>query len=248
MTTSPPAWSRHLAATHVVRRQAPDPAARHDLLEMLGLIRPGTRLLTPDDDNSYDDVAMALVRTHRNGFDDTRALPAHGTVEGAKVLHGDGVLCLRCKAAAVRADHLAAVAATPPPPRAKKPQAKPAPAPRVKKPTPAKPAPVRQPSTRTRPPCGTSGGYSWHLRQKKLDPTHQACQPCKDAAATRQRDYETARKQKGTPRIRRATPASAARPANTSPTPTGAPTITPPTAEPDQLNQATTHTHPGATR
>lgn len=142
-----PGWSTNLQATQTVRKHALDDADRLRLLDMLRLVQPGTRLLVPDDSRSYDDVNSSTAYQSDNITNATAELPAHGTPKGAVVLHGDGVLCVRCQQAVDRAAHLAAQA-QPRPRRPRAPRkASPTPPPAVSEapeprgpPTPASPA------------------------------------------------------------------------------------------------------------
>ena len=51
--------------------------------------------------------------------------------------------------------------------------------------------PVGRPITK---PCGTVPAYKRHLRLKKKDPSHEACDPCKAAWAKWHREYTNAKK------------------------------------------------------
>lgn len=144
-----PGWSINLQATQTVRKHALDDADRLRLLDMLGLVQPGTLLLVPDDSRSYDDVNASMMYHPDNDANATAELPTHGTPKGAAVLHGDGVLCVRCQQAVDRAAHLAAQ--TQPQPQPRRPRspraAAPTPPPAVSEapeprgpPTPASPA------------------------------------------------------------------------------------------------------------
>lgn len=55
-STPTPGWSRNIAATQTVRQNALNPTDQRKLLEALGLLRPGSNVCVPDDNNRYDDV------------------------------------------------------------------------------------------------------------------------------------------------------------------------------------------------
>jgi hypothetical protein len=165
-----------------------------ELLEMMGLVNPGGHRLNPDDVSAHSDVNRASS-FHNSSSRRRPALPTHGTVLGAQTLHGGGRLCEDCATAVDR--H------TPPDPDAPDPEIveeQPEPEP--------EPEPVEQPvqdslMLPTEPPtprapkrarCGTTGGYDRHTRLRKLDPTHQACGPCKAKAAERRRKQQAAKK------------------------------------------------------
>lgn len=183
--------TRHAAETVVWHTRAADDTAAPDareLLEMLGLIE-GDRV-APDDTNSYDDIHTILVLDARSAAPTTPpALPTHGTPLGAGVLHANGVLCDRCEAAMAPPP----VEEPPPPAPAPPQQTSPDRQPR-KQPAPRKAAPQQAKQPRTWKKSeewghGTPRGYWRHLQARKTDPSHETCQPCRDANTARHQSY-----------------------------------------------------------
>lgn len=98
----------------------------------------------------------------------------HGTLDGAHQLHPDGRLCVRCQTATDR--HQAILSAQ------------------------QSAAPVHR-RPRKGDEHGTPAGYAAHARRRKTDPTHTACQPCKDAAAADTQARKINRSNPGAPHL-----------------------------------------------
>lgn len=165
-----------------------------ELLQMLGVIddgqtvvrdAAGRRPVLPDDTSSYDDVTGAGFGVGDNNFDvpvEKRGTPPKDALLDDRSLLPPGLR-----------DRLPAQTT---PKRPARPRAEPLPP--VRDVPPARPVGNRSPARRVdrpkwrpgqpradTPACGTPQGYDRHCRLRKADPTHQACQPCKDAAAKR---------------------------------------------------------------